>query len=234
MSSRQLPATFLCKVGCISLTTRSIIFIFDQELFKRMRIPITLCCLLFGPPVGDVATILLGLLGLFILLWMLSVASGWISERIWKGKARMKNALTDFEAIMSMALPRLLAISETDSSVRRGPEKWSKKEILGHLIDSASNNHQRFVRAQLSSEIKWPGYEQTEWVRTQGYQRESWESLVALWKAYNLHLLHVAAAIPPDRLSTLCFIGDDEPVTLEFIVADYVRHLKHHIEQIIA
>ena len=146
----------------------------------------------------------------------------------------MKNALVEFEAIMSMALPRLLSISEVDSSIRRAPDKWSKKEILGHLIDSASNNHQRFVRAQLSSEIKLPKYEQTEWVRTQGYQNESWERLIELWKEYNLHLLHIASAIPADRLGSFCFIGDDEPVTLEYLVTDYVRHLKHHIEQIIS
>jgi hypothetical protein len=191
-------------------------------------------CFLFGPPGGDATAILLGLLGLLVGLWMLSVASGWITEKIWKGKARMNNSLKEFEAILSMATPRLLSISESDSSVRPSAGKWSKKEILGHLIDSASNNHQRFVRGQLSSEIKLPEYEQENWVRAQGYQTESWESLIALWKAYNFHLLHVAAAIPADRLSSLCFIGDNEPVTLEFLVTDYVRHLKHHIQQIIS
>jgi hypothetical protein len=196
--------------------------------------PITTRCLLFGPPPGDAAAILLALLTIVLVLWMLSLASRWITEKIWKGKARMNNVLTEFEAIMSMALPRLLSISEADSSVSRAGDKWSKKEILGHLIDSASNNHQRFVRAQLSSEIKLPGYEQREWVRTQEYQSESWNNLVELWKAYNVHLLHIAAAIPADRLGSLCFIGDNEPVTLEFLVTDYVRHLKHHIQQIIS
>lgn len=146
----------------------------------------------------------------------------------------MKNTLTELEAIMFMALPRLLSISEAESSLHRDAGKWSKKEILGHLIDSASNNHQRFVRAQLSSEIRLPEYEQTEWVKTQGYQTESWESLIALWKAYNLHLLHIAAGISNDRLASLCFIGDNKPVTLEALVADYVRHLKHHVQQIIS
>lgn len=191
-------------------------------------------CLFFGPPVGDETAILLVLLGILIALWILSAASGWITEKIWKGKARMNNSLIEFEAILSMALPRLLSISEPDSSVRPAAGKWSRKEILGHLIDSASNNHQRFVRAQLSSEIKLPKYEQEDWVRAQGYQSESWETLVELWKAYNVHLLHVAAAIPADRLASLCFIGDNEPVTLEFLVTDYVRHLKHHIQQIIS
>ncbi len=190
--------------------------------------------LLLGPPGGDVTTLVLVLLGLFVALWLLSVVSGWVTERIWKGRARMKNSLMEFESILSMALPRLLSISESESSIRPAPGKWSKKEILGHLIDSAGNNHQRFVRAQLSSEIRLPEYQQERWVQAQEYQTESWENLIALWKAYNLHLLHIAAAIPADRLRSLCFIGDNEPVTLEFIVTDYVRHLKHHIQQIIS
>jgi hypothetical protein len=119
-----------------------------------------------------------------------------------------------------------------ESSARPEADTWSKKEILGHLLDSASNNHQRFVRAQLSSEIKLPGYEQDVWVKTQGYQTESWEDLVHLWKLYNLHLLHVVGSIPADRLNSVCFIGENEPATLEFLICDYVRHLKHHLEQI--
>ena len=187
-----------------------------------------------GSPTGNAAAILLILLAIFGGIWLLAALSKWGGEKIWKGKARMQNALNKYESLLAGALPRLLSISESASSDRLAPDKWSKKQVLGHLIDSASNNHQRFVRAQLSGEIKLPGYEQESWVRTQAYQSESWEHLVQLWKFYNLHLLHVVAAIPENRLTSLCFIGDNEPVTLEFIITDYIRHLEHHLQQIFA
>jgi hypothetical protein len=187
---------------------------------------------ILGPPGGDAMKMLAWLIAIMVTLWVLTVASKWLAEKIWKGRARMLNTLGDYQTLVAQALPRLLRISDAESDVHPSPEKWSKKEILGHLIDSASNNHQRFVRAQLSSEIKLPEYEQETWVRTQGYQGESWENLVQLWRLYNLHLLHVAEAIPEDRLKSRCFIGENEPVTLEFLVTDYVRHMKHHLDQI--
>jgi len=193
----------------------------------------TMQFLLLGPPAGNAATLLLLLVALLVAVWLLSVFSKWVGEKIWKGRARMQNARKELESLLSMAIPRLLALSEAESSSRPAPDKWSKKEILGHLIDSASNNHQRFVRAQLSSEIRLPEYEQEDWVRTQSYQTESWENLVQLWKSFNLHLMHLGAEIPVDRLSSMCFIGTNEPVTLEFIFIDYVRHVKHHLQQIL-
>ena len=101
------------------------------------------------------------------------------------------------------------------------------------MIDSAANNHQRFVRAQLGQELAFPGYEQERWVAVQRYQDESWEALVALWQHYNQHLLHVMECVPGDQLSRRCVIGDNDPVTLEFLMKDYVVHLKHHLEQIL-
>lgn len=188
--------------------------------------------LFLGPPTGNEVAIILWLIGIFLALWLLAISSKWIAEKVWKGKARMQNTLREYESLISHALPRLLSFSDAQCSANPGPDKWSKKEILGHLIDSASNNHQRFVRAQLSSEIKLPEYDQESWVRAQAYQTESWENLVQLWKSYNLHLLHVAAAIPDDKLNSLCFIGENEPATLEFLFDDYVHHLRHHLEQI--
>ncbi len=188
--------------------------------------------ILLGPPAGNAFALLVLLAALLVSVWLLSVLSKWITEKIWKGRARMQNALKELESLLAMAMPRLLALSEADGSSRPAPDKWSRKEILGHLIDSASNNHQRFVRAQLSSEIRLPGYEQESWVRTQSYQTESWENLVQLWNSFNLHLLHLGTQIPGDRLNSMCFIGTNEPVTLEFLFVDYVRHVKHHLRQI--
>ena len=101
------------------------------------------------------------------------------------------------------------------------------------MIDSAANNHQRFVRAQLGQELAFPGYERERWVAVQRYQDESWEALVALWQHYNRHLLHVMVRVPGEQWRRRCVIGDSNPVTLEFLMKDYVVHLKHHLEQIL-
>ena len=113
-----------------------------------------------------------------------------------------------------------------------GAGKWVKKEILGHLIDSAVNNQERFVRAQMTDRLVWPGYEQDSWVSVQKYRDRPWTELVQLWEQLNRHVVHVMANVPPNRLSALCVIGDHEPVTLEWLMNDYVRHLRHHLNQI--
>lgn len=145
----------------------------------------------------------------------------------------MQKTIDELKSLIVQSSKKLAGISEAESKKKSAPEKWSKKEILGHLIDSAANNHQRFVRAQLSAELRIPGYEQQVWVSTQRYQNESWENLLQLWKSYNLHLLHIISAIPGSALGHLCIIGEDKPATLEFVIKDYARHLKHHLEQIL-
>jgi hypothetical protein len=100
------------------------------------------------------------------------------------------------------------------------------------LIDSAANNHQRFVRAQETDALTVPGYEQNHWVRSQGYQEADWPHLVALWTHLNLHLADVIARIPPGKYAVPCVIGGADPVTLEFVIVDYLRHVQHHMAQI--
>jgi hypothetical protein len=145
----------------------------------------------------------------------------------------MRQTASELKQIVDRTEPRLLAFSETESEARPGAAKWSKKEVLGHLIDSASNNHQRFVRAQLQGELVFPGYAQDGWNRTQQYQSEPWENLVRLWATYNRHIAHVMACIPATSAGSRCKIGDGEPVTLEYLVTDYVTHLEHHLGQIL-
>lgn len=140
--------------------------------------------------------------------------------------------IRQFEQILDGALQRLAQISEAQSEERLAPGKWSRKEILGHLIDSASNNHQRFVRTQLASQVSFPAYAQTEWVEMQGYQSESWENLIQLWAAFNRHILHLISRIPEARADNHCVLDGGEPVTLRFLVEDYMRHLEHHLTQI--
>jgi hypothetical protein len=122
--------------------------------------------------------------------------------------------------------------SDADATRLLAAGKWSRKQILGHLIDSAANNHQRFVRAQEQPSLVFPGYAQNHWVSCQRYSERAWSDLVALWESYNRHLAHVVASIPEERRATWCVIGDGEPVTLGFLVTDYIRHLRHHLEQI--
>jgi hypothetical protein len=126
----------------------------------------------------------------------------------------------------------LLAIAEEEASRRSGPENWSKKEILGHLIDSASNNHQRFVRLQLEPLLVMPSYRQNEWVRTQSYHERGWRDLVELWTAYNRHLAHVIRHCDP-KAAKHVWQSPDKEYTLEHLIEDYLRHLRHHVTQIL-
>ncbi|MCU0248162.1 MAG: DinB family protein [Bryobacter sp.] len=109
---------------------------------------------------------------------------------------------------------------------------WTRSEILGHLIDSALNNHQRFVRAALDGGFCGPGYSQDAWVALQDYRATPWPELVSLWASLNRHLVRVVERIPADRLPVRCVVGEGEPVTLGFLIEDYVRHLRHHLHQL--
>lgn len=130
------------------------------------------------------------------------------------------------------AAARYAAMPEAEVARKLAPDVWSKKEILGHLIDSAGNNHQRFVRAQLQGELTFPGYEQEGWARCQRYVTADWQHLVTLWRAFNLHLANVLAAIPEDKANVACTIGDDPPVTLHFLAEDYLTHMNGHLKQL--
>ena len=155
----------------------------------------------------------------------------------------MDQWLEDFKATIESATPRLLQISEAQSEQPRAEDHWSAKQIIGHLIDSATNNHARFVLAQTKDDLVFSGYDQNSWVEIQHYQEAHWPQLVDLWRAYNLHLLHVMAHTPADKMNTPCSqhslqtiafetVRESEAVTLEYLMKDYVVHLKHHLSQI--
>jgi len=155
----------------------------------------------------------------------------------------MEQWLEDFKQTIESASPRLQQITDAQSSEPRAEDHWSSKQIIGHLIDSAANNHARFVLAQLKDDLLFPGYEQDGWVRTNHYQEASWSQLVELWRAYNLHLHHVMAHADERKMNTPCTlhtlqeiafktVPQTEPVTLEYLMKDYVVHLKHHLSQI--
>jgi hypothetical protein len=140
----------------------------------------------------------------------------------------------DLQQTVTAAGGRFARVSDADASARRASGAWSAKEILGHLIDSAANNHQRFVRAQQGQGglLSLPGYAQDDWVRVQGYQGRDWAALVTLWQAFNEHLSHVIRRMPAPAMAQEIRIGDGPVVTLGFVVGDYLTHLQHHVAQI--
>lgn len=150
--------------------------------------------------------------------------------------ARLRDAI-------ERALPRLRRLSDTEAAIPPAAGKWSPKEVIGHLIDSASNNHQRFVRAQFTEELTFPGYEQAGWVDVQRYRDAPWDELVTLWQTFNLHLgrfieaMPAAIALKPrvaHNLDQISFhpVPREQPATLAYFMDDYVSHLEHHLAQI--
>jgi DinB superfamily len=136
--------------------------------------------------------------------------------------------------IIQKARHELEAIDEERASTKTIDGKWSIKEIIGHLIDSAANNHQRFVRLQNAAEDVSIRYDQEFWVNVQAYQSEKWVDLVDLWYYYNKHLSHVVANLNQAMLDNKCDMGYSEQKPLEFVVKDYIRHLEHHLNQILS
>jgi hypothetical protein len=148
----------------------------------------------------------------------------------------------DLRSTVTRAAAALWDVPE-HAAARRPAGKWSAKEIIGHLIDSAANNHQRFVRAQLQEDLIFTGYEQDAWVSAQHYQEEPWHDLIALWRSYNLHIARVIETMPADvrlrerrrhNLHELAWqpVPADRATTLDYFMRDYVGHLRHHLAQI--
>jgi hypothetical protein len=156
----------------------------------------------------------------------------------------MSDWLNDFRQTIDSASEELMQIDDNQSAEPRAEDHWSSKQIIGHLIDSAANNHARFVVGQLKDDLVFPGYDQDGWVRTNHYQERAWTDLIQLWRSYNLHLHHLMSHADRAKLSTPCTlhtlqeiafktVPKAEPVTLEYLMKDYVDHLKHHLAQIL-
>jgi len=135
-----------------------------------------------------------------------------------------------FKKIISEFHGELQSIPEEITSVKLTPDTWSLKELLGHLVDSASNNHQRFVRLQFTPELVFPGYDQKTWNETERYNEFNWYDLIQLWAGYNKLLLHIISTLSADSLEHIWVYGERR-LTLGWIVNDYYRHVQHHFDQ---
>ncbi|MBI4479963.1 MAG: DinB family protein [Acidobacteria bacterium] len=144
----------------------------------------------------------------------------------------MQQVSAELQRIVDAAELVLRKVSEQESEKRALDGGWSRKQVIGHLIDSASNNHQRFVRASLQDSLDFPAYDADGCVRVAAVQEMPWPLLVSLWATYNRYLAHVIGHLPPEKLAVPCRIGANQPVTLRFLAEDYVVHMVHHLQQI--
>jgi hypothetical protein len=155
----------------------------------------------------------------------------------------MKQAIENFRETLETEYKRLSAMPDEAAAAPPEPGKWSPKQVIGHLLDSASNNHQRFVRANFKDDLIFDGYEQEKWVELHDYQNTPWQDLLDLWRGYNLHIARVMENTPDTARNTprakhnlhvtaLHAVPVDKPATLEYFMLDYIKHLEQHLAQI--
>jgi hypothetical protein len=138
----------------------------------------------------------------------------------------------DFRAELVSVQQALLALPSSLADVPWRKGGWTRKEIVGHMLDSAANNRQRFVRASIHGCFEGPNYGQTEWVSAHGYADQTWDTLLRWWQAEHEILAAVVDRIPEGRWKSVCVVGENAPVTLHFVVEDYWRHQRWHLEQL--
>jgi len=139
-----------------------------------------------------------------------------------------------FRADLDVVHRTLKSVPEPLADVSWREGGWTRKQIVGHLLDSAANNRQRFVRASTAGSYAGPKYEQDAWVAAHGYSEQSWATLLAWWETEHDILMSVVDRISQDRLETPCLVGENAPVTLQFLIEDYVEHQKWHLKQLLA
>jgi len=142
----------------------------------------------------------------------------------------IEKAISRLSYIIEKVPSILTEIGEEKMSIKPFPNKWSKKEIIGHLIDSATNNHQRFVRGQFET-IPEIAYNQNKWNEYGFYQQIDSKQTISFWTIYNKQLIEIIKRIPTENLKRQIKVGENL-LTIEFLIADYVEHLEHHLKQL--
>lgn len=141
-------------------------------------------------------------------------------------------ALTSLRDLLQRVPSRLEKLSPDAAESKPTPSAWSPKQELGHLLDSAANNHQRIVRAQLENNPAMPTYDQNGWVAVHAYQRRDWAELIETWRAINRQLLAAVESVPDSAWKRTLTVGPSEPLTLQFVLEDYIVHMCHHLQHI--
>ncbi len=144
----------------------------------------------------------------------------------------MREIAKELACIVDRAGSALRTTMERDAGAPALPGGWSRKQVIGHLIDSASNNHQRFVCAAQAGSVVFPDYDQNACVSIQAFQEAPWLMLVGTWESMNRLLSHVLAHVPAEAAGASCRIGDHDAIPLAELARQYVAHLRHHLEQI--
>lgn len=146
----------------------------------------------------------------------------------------MQTEIEELSALIEKSVKEWTAIPKNSWFNKPQPTKWSKAELVGHLIDSAQNNMQRFVRSQYEDAPK-VFYAQDEWVRLQHYNTVEKEELIQLWALLNRQIVRIISPISKENLEKPCYFkveGVVQTVPISFVIEDYVAHLKHHLGQI--
>jgi hypothetical protein len=133
--------------------------------------------------------------------------------------------------------PKLLALPDATIPIRRNGQNRTIKQIVGHLVDSASNNIHRIVHLQYQpSPLIFPDYanlgNNDRWIAIQNYQDEKWTDLIQLWKFSNIHLIHVINNVNKDKLNNEWITALNKKVSLRTMIIDYLRHFKLHLDEI--
>ncbi len=134
-----------------------------------------------------------------------------------------KEVVEDFYAYLK-------SIDEEITKTKISEDKWSLREIIGHLIDSASNNHQRFVRLQFSDLLDFPAYDGEEWIRVEKFNKIEWPLLASLWYSYNCLLINIIDGIESNKMNNVWVKNEDEAIPLKELIHKYFVHLELHIE----
>ncbi|HLF35976.1 MAG TPA: DinB family protein [Cyclobacteriaceae bacterium] len=144
----------------------------------------------------------------------------------------IEKSITKINYLIGIIPDLLKNIPDSEFSNKPATDKWSKKEILGHLIDSATNNHHRFVRLQFENE-PLISYDQNKWNEYSRYNELDKNHLIKFWTLYNTHLIELIKRIPESKYNRKVRVKEENFMTLELLVEDYVRHMEHHLKQMV-
>ncbi len=152
----------------------------------------------------------------------------------------MKEASSITKEILSLTEkwePKLASLNNETISDRRNSQNRTIKQILGHLVDSASNNTHRIVHFHYqTSPLIFPNYatfgNNDRWIEIQNYQNEDWINLIQLWKYSMLHICHLIQNVDDKKLNNVWISGSDKKITLKSMILDFPRHLKFHLSEI--